>query len=78
MDENSIDLSESIIDETWRKIAVGPIGTNTKIIKFAFGTLTIRASNPVWRNELSLRKIELLNRLNDELEKIKIKDIRFI
>ncbi|NOZ09276.1 MAG: DUF721 domain-containing protein [FCB group bacterium] len=77
-EENKIDTSEEQVRAAWHKTIGKPILQNTEIFGFSNQILTVKALNPVWRNELSLRKDELLQNLKRELKLIKIKDIRFI
>ncbi len=77
-DENNIDTSEGQVHDAWEKTIGKTIRQNAKFFKFSNNILTVKASNPVWRNELSLRKGELLLKLRKELNLVKIKDIRFI
>ena len=71
-------INETIsMTRLWEKTVGEPILKNTKIISFKKETLTIQASNPIWRNELSLQKNDLLDKLqkhsnNDKINKIKI------
>jgi len=65
------------IQRLWRETVGQPICNNTKIISFKKQTLIIQASNPIWRNELSLQKNNLLDKLqkkanNNQINKIKI------
>ncbi len=77
-EDNHIDTSEEQVRAAWFKAIGKPIRQNTEIFGFKNRILTVKALNPVWRNELSLRKDELLQNLKKELKLIKIKDIRFI
>ena len=52
-----------------------PISSNTKILSFKNGTIIINVSNSIWRNELSLQKQILLEKLQKNEPNFKIKDI---
>ena len=41
------------------------------------GKLTIKTSNPIWRNELSLQKNELIKKINNTGSEIKLTEIIF-
>ena len=75
---NFKEINETIsIKKLWKETVGKPICKNTKIISFKKQTLIIQASNPIWRNELSLQKNNLLNKLqkktnNKQINKIKI------
>ena len=53
-----------------------PINKNTEIQKFKNGTLTIKVSNPVWRNELQLQIKEILQKIKKEEPSLLIKEIK--
>jgi len=76
--EQSIDLDEGRAQQAWEATVGEMIKKNTEFHSLKKGFLTIKAVNPVWRNELSLRKIEIISGLNKELNSEIIKDIRFI
>ena len=42
------------------------------------GVLIVRASTPVWRNEIAIKKKEIIKKLNKELGKKTIKDMRVL
>lgn len=54
------------------------VAENTTAEEVKHGTLIVRVSTPVWRNELALRKGEILNKLNEALGKKVIRNIRLI
>jgi hypothetical protein len=64
------------IERLWKIIVGSTISKNTEIIGKKKGILTIKTSNPIWRNELSLQKTELLKKIkaiNPELNITEIK-----
>ena len=61
----------------WKQNVGDPILKNTKIIAFKNGKLIIKTSNPIWRNELSFQKNELLNKLQKAEPKLNITEIVF-
>ena len=77
--ENNLDeINQTInIEEAWKKIVGGVISKNTEIVQFKRGNLFIKTSTPVWRNELSLQKKELLEKINNKEPKFNIKEIIF-
>ncbi len=65
------------IEKIWDEIVGDPIKKNTEIISFKNKTLTIKTSTPVWRNELTLQKKVLLNKIKKTNPKLNIKEIIF-
>ena len=63
------------IQTAWEKIAGNPIIKNTKIESFKNGTIKIKVSNPIWRNELSLQKQDILDKLIKSEPDLNIKKI---
>ncbi len=66
------------ISTAWDETVGVSISENTSIRGFKNGTLTVKAKTPVWRNELLFQKDDILNRLNEKLDKTNVKDIRFL
>ena len=65
------------IELVWKKTVGKPINTNTEIESFKKGTIKIKVYNPIWRNELSLQKQNLLEKLQKTEPSLNIKDIIF-
>ena len=65
------------IQLAWEKTAGKPITDKTKILSFKKGTIIINVESPVWRNELSLQKQDLLNKLQKIEPDLNIKKIIF-
>ena len=53
---------------------IAKVAKPTRILK---GTLFISVSNGAWRNELNMRKQEIVKRLNEILAEEIVKDIKF-
>ena len=64
------------INKYWKNIVGELIYKNTEIIKKEKGNILIKTKNPAWRNELSLQKEHIINKLN-KIKDLKIKDIKF-
>jgi len=62
----------------WSKTVGSNVNKNTNIKHFKNGVLTIKTKTPVWRNELQFQKKDIISKLNQKLDKNKIKDIRFL
>jgi hypothetical protein len=72
------EINESInLEKSWKHIAGKIIHKNTEIISLKKGELIIKTSNPVWRNELSLQKKDLLAKIKKTQPKLIIKEIIF-
>ena len=61
----------------WKQNVGDPILKNTEIIDFKNGKLIIKTTNPIWRNELSFQKNELLNKLKKAEPGLNITEIIF-
>ncbi len=70
-------LHEQDIFSRWEEAVgerIGKVAKPTRILK---GTLFVSVSNGAWRNELSMRKQEIVRRLNELLAEEIVKDIKF-
>ena len=65
------------IGTIWISIVGKAIAKNTEIQSFKNGKITVKTSNPIWRNELIFQKEDLLNRLKKEEPELNIKEIEF-
>ena len=65
------------LDKSWKKIVGTTISKNTKIVGIQNGKISIQTTNPVWRNELTFQKEDLLKRLKKEEPELIIKEIEF-
>ena len=71
-------INETIkLNKSWNKIVGKTISKNTEIVNIKNGKITIKTSNPIWRNELTFQKEDLLNRLKNEEPQININEIEF-
>jgi predicted nucleic acid-binding Zn ribbon protein len=61
----------------WESIVGEHIGRVAEAIKIVKGVLVVKVKSGTWRNELSLRKREIIETLNKELGDEIVKDIRF-
>ena len=72
------EINETIsLNKFWNKIVGKTISKNTEIVSIKNGRISIKTSNPIWRNELTFQKEDLLNRLKKEEPKLNIEDIEF-
>ena len=65
------------LEQTWCAVVGKTISNNTEIVYLKKGVLTIKASNPIWRNELSLQKKGLIDKINNIETRFNIKEIIF-
>ena len=63
------------IQTAWKKTVGNPIIENAKIESFKNGTIKIKVSNAIWRNELSLQKQDILDKLIKTEPNLNIKKI---
>ena len=71
-----VEINNTItIQGAWEKTVGKPINKNTEVKSFKNGTIIIKASNPIWRNELSFQKQALLEKLQKKEPKLNIKEI---
>ena len=63
------------IQTAWEKTVGNPIIKNSKIESFKNGTIKIKVSNPIWRNELALQKHDILDKLIKSEPNLNIKKI---
>ena len=72
------EINETInLNKSWKKIVGKTISQKTEITSIKNGKIIIKTSNPIWRNELTFQKEDLLNRLKKEEPEINIKEIEF-
>ena len=64
--------------DLWEEVVGKKIKEHTEPVDVRFGVLTVKTSNPVWRQELQFQKTSIVNSINKKLKKTIIKDIRFI
>ena len=72
------EINETInLNKSWNKIVGKTISKKTEIASIKNGKIIIKTTNPIWRNELTFQKEELLKRLKKEEPEINIKEIEF-
>ena len=62
----------------WENVVGRTVAKNCSAEETNHGTIVVKASTPVWRNELALKKTEIVERLNKKLGEELIKDMRII
>ena len=75
-------LNEGLVQQkaidVWEETVGKAISQNTETVAVEKGVLTIKSRNATWRQELQLQKTNIIRKLNKELNKNIIKDIRFL
>ncbi|MBO8131336.1 MAG: DUF721 domain-containing protein [Candidatus Marinimicrobia bacterium] len=61
----------------WKLIVGEEIWKHTKPIRVDFNKLFLKVDSPVWRNELYIRKEEIINKINSFMGSIIIEEIIF-
>lgn len=61
----------------WDDIAGAKIAGKTKVVRVDGGVLWLQASGPQWVTEVTIRKSEILDKLNERAGTGAFKDIRF-
>lgn len=59
----------------WSEIVGENIARHTTAEKVDYGKLYVRVDSPVWRNELSFQKEEILKKINERLKNAHLKEI---
>ena len=72
------EINQQKATDVWAEVVGKKIKEHTEPIEVRFGVLTVKTSNPVWRQELQFQKKNIVNSINKKLKKTTIKDIRFI
>lgn len=61
----------------WESIVGEHISRAADAVRIVKGVLVVKVKSSTWRNELSLRKKEIIDTLNNALGEEVVKDIRF-
>ncbi|MDP7059660.1 MAG: DUF721 domain-containing protein [Candidatus Marinimicrobia bacterium] len=62
----------------WEEVVGKAVAKNCIPEEMKQGVLIVRARTPVWRNEIAIKKKEIIEKLNIKLEQKTIKDIRVL
>ena len=71
----AIEQNQAVVK--WPEIVGERIAEVSEAQKIENGVLYVRVNSPVWRNELTFMKRNLINSVNETLEKNLVKDIKF-
>ena len=70
-------LSEYDVIVSWADIVGEAIAKVTTPVRIENGILLVQVSNAPWRSELSMRRLEILEKVHTHSGKRLVKDIRF-
>ncbi len=70
-------LKEQEVFSLWNEAVGEKIAAVATPVRMLKGTLFVSVKTGVWRNELSMRKTEIVGRLNAALNEDIVKDIKF-
>ena len=62
----------------WEEVVGKAVAKNCTPEEVKHGILIVRALTPVWRNEIAIKKKEIVEKLNSKLGKKTIKDMRVL
>ena len=74
--EKPIDQGRALF--LWEKVVGPKTGKVARATDIENGILTVKSDNEVWRQELQLMKPELIKKINKEVGKKTVTDIRFL
>ena len=74
--EKGVQQNKAIL--IWEQTVGKKIAKKTDPETVEFGVLTVKTESPAWRQELVFKKQEIIDKLNAELGKNTIKEIRFV
>ncbi len=70
-------IQQNMAVSRWAEIVGERISQISEADRIENGVLYVKVSSPVWRNELTFMKSNLINSLNEALAKNIVKDIKF-
>jgi|TARA_B100000959_G_scaffold159005_1_gene166639 predicted nucleic acid-binding Zn ribbon protein len=74
--DGSVEQNKALL--LWDGVVGESIASNTEAQEVKHGTLIVKVTTPVWRNEIAMRKKDILSKLNKKLDNPIIKNIRLI
>jgi predicted nucleic acid-binding Zn ribbon protein len=74
--DNAIAQNKAL--NVWNEVVGAKVAKNTQPEKVEHGVIIVKVSTPTWRQELFFQKNEIVDKINDKIGKIAIRDIRFI
>ena len=74
--ENPLLFNETI--QAWKQAVEEKIFKNTEILSLKNKVLLIKTPNPIYRNEITLNKTNIIRKINKRLKKQKLKELKII
>tara|TARA_Y100000590_G_scaffold465099_1_gene636377 strand:+ start:45432 stop:45707 length:276 start_codon:yes stop_codon:yes gene_type:complete len=74
--DRAVRQSEALL--IWESVVGEAVAKNCSAEEINHKTIIVKASTPVWRNELSLKKMEIIKKLNKKLGEELLKDMQVI
>ena len=74
--DNAVSQNKALTE--WDKAVGKTVAKNAVPEKVEHGVVIVKVASPTWRQELYLQKAEIIEKLNKEIGKKVIRDIRFI
>lgn len=71
-------IEEGQIRESWKKVAGDFVAAQTEVISFKRGVLVLRVLQPAMRFHLEQSRGELLRKVQSELGKEKVREVRLV
>jgi len=71
-------VSNERLIQNWNNVVGNRLGNQCYPVKIQNGVLFLKVKNSVWRNELALRQMELIELITKNYDKNTIKKIQFI
>ena len=70
-------LSPASVASSWRAAAGDDIFEHSKVLDIANGSIVVLTSHPGWRQQILLRKRQILERMNADFPEIRARNIVF-
>lgn len=70
-------FEDGLVTSSWPAVVGAQIAAKAKPLKFERGALHIHVNSAAWRNELSMMRTEIINKLNEKVGQNLVKDIVF-
>ena len=74
--DNAVAQNKALTE--WEKAVGKTVAKNAVPEKVEHGVVIVKVSSPTWRQELYLQKKDIIDKINKEIGKKVIRDIRFI
>ena len=62
----------------WEAMMGSPIAQNTEKIWFNKGTLYVKVTSPLWKNELQMARLKIKHMLNERIGEVVIEEVKIV